>query len=169
MIFSIQFPQVQWHENAYFNVYFLKDFQGGGMPPDPTSRALWLTLLSIPKPPEIQPPSSWQHCTCQVSVMLYTAQSRYLVVTLHYIVDVIMGDIPGSPGADLVDLRLGRLGFSSSPVEPFAFCSLGFGKTNSTHRCLLPAYLKRPKCCINTQIKDVELCRLYIILKTHSI
>ena len=30
----------------------------GGMP----SRVSWLMPLTIPKPPEIQPPPGWQHC-----------------------------------------------------------------------------------------------------------
>ena len=38
------------------------------MPLDPPSRASRLTLLAIPKPPEIQPPPGWQHCDSLVVV-----------------------------------------------------------------------------------------------------
>ena len=59
-IFPIHVPS-KWHKNAYLNIYFVK-ISGGGMPPDPPLRALRLTPLAIPKPPEIQPPLGWQHC-----------------------------------------------------------------------------------------------------------
>ena len=51
------------HTNLHILMSIFEHFsRGGGMPPDPPSRALRLMPLAIPKPPEIQPPPGWQPC-----------------------------------------------------------------------------------------------------------